>query len=121
MKRNQNYLLIVRWLPVIVWCLIIYFLSSLSTLPGGKQVWWDFVLKKSAHMFEYFILYILVVRAFDKKTPKVFLFAFIFCISYALSDEFHQSFTPGRTPKLMDVGFDSIGSTIAYLKLNEYI
>ena len=30
-------------------------------------------------------------------------------ISYAISDEIHQSFTPGRGPKITDVFIDSLG------------
>ena len=30
-------------------------------------------------------------------------------VGYAVSDEIHQSFTPGRTPRLLDIGIDSLG------------
>jgi len=36
--------------------------------------------------------------------------SFLFCILYALSDEFHQVFVPGRDPKLSDVLVDSAGT-----------
>ena len=30
-------------------------------------------------------------------------------VLYAASDEFHQSFVPGRSPSIVDVGIDSLG------------
>jgi VanZ family protein len=39
-------------------------------------------------------------------------------VIYAVSDEFHQSFTPGREPKLRDVLIDTAGSFLGmYLTL----
>jgi VanZ family protein len=43
----------------------------------------------------------------------------LFGLAFALSDEYHQSFVLGRTAKLMDVGFDSIGMFLAYLRLKQ--
>ena len=40
-----------------------------------------------------------------------------FTVAYAASDEFHQSFTAGRHPSLVDVGIDSVGALIALLAL----
>jgi hypothetical protein len=62
-----------RFLPPILWMLAIYAVSSLSTLPGpqtGEVVWWDFVLKKTAHMIEYAILFYLWQRALNWKKPE---------------------------------------------------
>lgn len=41
------------------------------------------------------------------------LWAILFSILYGASDEFHQSFTPGREPRVRDVFFDTIGSVLA--------
>ncbi len=30
-------------------------------------------------------------------------------VLYAASDEFHQSFVPGRGPSIVDIGIDSLG------------
>ena len=41
--------------------------------------------------------------------------ALLFAILYAISDEFHQSFVPGRHPSWVDVlGFDGGGALIAF-------
>ena len=31
------------------------------------------------------------------------------CLVYAVSDEIHQGFVDGRTPKVLDVGIDTLG------------
>lgn len=109
------------WSPVFAWAALIFTLSSISTLPTAQKIWWDFILKKSAHVFEYAVLYFLILRALQKRTPKTYLIAFIFSLLYALSDEYHQSFTPGRYPKLIDVGFDTLGMGLSYLKIKRLI
>ena len=41
------------------------------------------------------------------------VYAVCFSVFYGLTDEFHQGFTPGREPKIRDVGFDTIGAGFA--------
>lgn len=110
-----------RWAPVFIWASLIFLLSSISSLPSAQKFWWDFVFKKSAHMFEYAVLYFLLLRAFNKKGFKIYSLCFLLSFAYALSDEFHQSFTPGRTPHPMDVGFDTLGITLSHLRIKKII
>lgn len=111
-----------RWAPPIAWAIVIFLLSSFSTLPGPSLVWWDFVLKKTAHMTEFGILFFLIQRSLNWRTSKPRYWpAFLLTVLYALSDEYHQSFTPGRTPLITDVGYDSLGSFLVYLKLTHNI
>ena len=100
---------LLRWTPVFLWAAAIFTVSSFSTLPRAEFIWWDFVLKKTAHMIEYAILYFLVLRALRFKHWLPAIFA---CILYAVSDALLQSFVPGRTSKLTDVGFDTMGMLI---------
>ena len=100
-----------KWGPVIIWAGLIFLVSSIPTLPKTEIIWWDFILKKSAHMIEYGIFYFFLIRALGKRGT---LLAFIMAILYACSDEYHQSFVPGRTATLRDVGFDIIGIIISY-------
>jgi len=62
--------LFVYWGPVVFWCLVIFTLSSIPTLPTVEIIWWDFVLKKSAHITEYAVLYFLVFCAVNKINLK---------------------------------------------------
>jgi VanZ family protein len=104
------------WIPVILWAVLIFYFSS-EALPATSRFYWkDFVVKKTAHVVEYFVFAALLYRAMvnsglNKK--KSGIYTVIFCIAYALTDEYHQSFTPGREPKLRDVVFDTIGASLA--------
>jgi VanZ family protein len=109
------------WLPVALWCGLIFTLSSIPHLTTG---WggWDLLLRKCAHMVEYAILFLLTNRALGGTTAwpskKCLLTALVFAVAYAASDEFHQSFVPGRGPSVMDVGIDSIGALAALIIKN---
>lgn len=102
-----------RWLPVFLWAALIFFLSSLPQQETSKVFAIDFIIKKTAHLLEYAILYFLFYRA---TTGKI-VTSFVLAILYAATDEFHQSFVPGRTSRINDViGFDLVGISIsAYL------
>lgn len=73
----------------------------------------DLLIRKMAHLSEYFILGILVTHILQKRSARpaasrMFL-AIPLGIIYAIGDEWHQSFVPGRTPSAMDVALDTIG------------
>lgn len=110
------------YLPVVTWCGLIFFLSSQSNLPGASTAVLDFVFKKGAHMFVYGVLYWLIFRAVNgEKKNKSFFVPLIFSLIYALTDEFHQSLIPGRTPTVRDLGFDFLGMIVALVKLKGLI
>lgn len=96
-----------------------------STRPTGTAsaiVWTDFVVKKTAHLTEYGILSLLIYRGLINsgvKKGEAAGAAIIASMFYGMSDEWHQSFTPGRMPRVYDVVFDTIGATGAiYLLWN---
>ena len=67
------------------------------------------IIRKLAHFTEYLILGILtynLIKSYNKKT----YIAIIICILYAISDEIHQYFVPGRSCQILDMTIDSIGS-----------
>jgi len=104
------------WLPFILWGIVIFLFSSHPTGIASEIHWQDFVVKKSAHIVEYAILTILLYRALlshDINANKAALIAILFSVLYGATDEFHQSFTPGREPKIRDVAIDALGSFIA--------
>lgn len=98
-----------RWLPVFLWALVIFALSSIEQVTVSQFFIWDFIAKKTAHVTEYTIFYLLLFRA----TKKNFLLSHVLTILYAISDEIHQSFVPGRTAAWYDLGFDLTGANIA--------
>lgn len=76
------------------------------------------------HLFTYAILYVLFYRAMNWERgnkQKNALLPMIFTVAYAVSDELHQTFVPGRTSAFYDIGYDTLGATIAMLKMRRYI
>jgi len=107
-----------------MWGGLIYLLSSQSNLPGFDVGMADYIFKKLSHMTVYAGFYFLLHRAvnMDNKSIKTNWYApFILTFLYASSDEIHQIFTPKRTPSPIDVGFDMIGASIAFLRIYGYI
>jgi VanZ family protein len=98
-------------LKLVVWCLIIFSFSSIPSAKISDTNYIDFVIRKTAHISEFFILYILSYFAFNKNHK----WALLFSIAYAASDEYHQSFTPGRGPSPKDVLIDTIGIILGYI------
>lgn len=127
---------IISWIAVLIWMAFIFYLSHQpakvsSELSSGvvqlvsgmltalfpfmefdiDQL--HFFIRKGAHFFAYFTLGLLVLRAIlIGRNIKVYLigYAFIICVVYAISDEVHQLFIPGRSGELRDVLIDSVGS-----------
>ena len=100
------------WLPVIIYAIIIF---SASSIPGraipGIFEYQDTIF----HFFEYAVLAVLLSRAFKGTVPGVvrgrrFYLVFVFSLLYALSDEAHQFFVPGRTASLYDIAVDALGA-----------
>jgi len=97
-----------------LWAGIIFFLSNQEVLPGFSVSIYDFIFKKTAHMFVYAVLYLLLFRAYKKTssqkiTKKHYLVPIFISLLYALTDEFHQSLVPGRHPTIRDAGYDMLG------------
>lgn len=118
-------LLIVYWLPFIVWAVVIFSFSSIPTVRTSEIHWRDFVVKKTAHIVEFFIFSLLLYRAMvnsNMKTDRLLLVTVIFAaFLYGLTDEYHQSFTPGRGPMLRDVAIDTSGSVLFILSLKHVV
>lgn len=80
----------------------------------------EHMLRKGAHMTEYAILGVLLLlsmrqylRGTEKETEGYrILIAFVIGVLYAVSDEYHQTFVPGRSGEIKDVCIDSVGVVI---------
>lgn len=79
-----------------------------------------FIVRKTAHFSEYFILYLLSYNVFRYyvKNKKYSIYLILFVALYAISDEFHQAFIPGRGPAIRDVLIDTSGGVFAYITMN---
>lgn len=101
-----------RWLPLLIWMALIFIVSHQpkETIPAYGQ--WDLIVKKGGHVIAYGILAILARRAgFRERSALLLTFL------YAVSDEFHQRFVPGRTGTVLDVFIDALGATMSLLLL----
>ena len=84
-------------------------------LPKLEVDVFNHMVRKYAHFFAYMILGILSVNALylnGIKDRKAILYSFIISFLYAVSDEIHQIFVPGRAGQVMDVVIDSLGGII---------
>ena len=101
------------WLPTLAWAILIFSFSSQPTLTTSQIYWQDFVVKKSAHLFVYAVLAVLIYRSLKLSTHCSRLYLLLFTVTitilYAVTDEFHQTFTLGREPTLRDVLIDIAG------------
>jgi len=105
------------WLPVLLWMGVIFVVSSRPRLPCHPNDTVDLVVKKAGHLSEYGALAFLLWRAISKERGWPVLpslgGAFFLSLLYAASDEFHQTFVPGRDGTLTDVGLDALGALLA--------
>ena len=97
------------WAPVLLWAAVIFALSAVPGLSTDLGVW-DTILRKAAHMTEYAILGLLLLRAIGRELP-----ALAVGIGYAITDEIHQHFVTGRHSSPIDVAIDSTGVLIGVL------
>jgi|HubBroStandDraft_3_1064219.scaffolds.fasta_scaffold388786_1 VanZ family protein len=126
------------WVPVLVWMIIIfgasadshsYEHSSRIVIPFLR---WLFphmapvemeqihhLLRKCCHVIEYAIFGFLVFRALShSRTPLPAWSwprvggALLIVLVYAATDEYHQSFVPTRTPRVLDVCIDTAGGAL---------
>lgn len=103
------------WLPVSVYLVLIFVLSSLPEPPleGPEIPFFD----KLLHITEYAVLGFLLIRGLKNSRLRLsdknfVLLAVAFATLYGMSDEFHQHFVPNRYASSGDILFDCIGSII---------
>ncbi|RHV12990.1 VanZ family protein [Clostridium sp. OM05-9] len=134
-------------IPVIIWMVFIFYMSGKtgqeSSGQSGKislfitnllekvrqdspqemqklQDILELVIRKTAHMTEYAILFLLSYLATVKKSMSQSRFynrsiAVLISLLYACSDEMHQLLVPGRSGKMIDVGIDMAGVLIVLI------
>jgi VanZ family protein len=101
------------WLPVVVYCAIIAYLSSQS-YPGSHLPSFVFGFSdKLVHGIEFGILGILLFRAFHHThgTSGSIGLAIVSAVAFGVSDEIHQWFVPHRQADMWDVLADTLGAT----------
>lgn len=106
-----------KFLLLVGWTGFMFFLSHQPHLQSGLSSDLDFILRKLAHITEYAVLSFLFGWCFfDILSKKYFLiFIWLAPLIYAISDEFHQFFIPGRVGSLKDVIIDLIGIFLVFI------
>ena len=103
-----------RFLPLVGVMALIFLLSHIPgrNLPEAAI----FAQDKFCHALAYATLAAAALWAWlpqVKKRPRSALGAILlFCLLYGISDEFHQSFIPGRYSSLADIGADVMGAAL---------
>lgn len=129
---------IIYWLLAAVWMIVIFQFSGKPAQESDTQSLfiikqiniiannfgfkgeilnndWNYFIRKIAHTCEYAVLGILLFLAFSSSgitDKKLLLYTILFCIIYAVTDEIHQVFIPGRAAKVTDVLIDTFGGLI---------
>lgn len=138
---NRNGLTVLfSWIAVFIWLVVIFYLSAqpaadssnlskkvtkviIEIIPLDSEVSTtenliaklEPSIRKLGHFSEYFVLGLLVANALRVSGVfgfKGFIYSLLFCILYAVSDEFHQYFVPGRSTEFSDILMDTIGSVV---------
>ncbi|MBJ7332972.1 MAG: VanZ family protein [Solirubrobacteraceae bacterium] len=100
----------VRFAPALALTGLIFYLSAQPDLSSGIEGW-DFVLRKLGHMTVFGTLFLALWWAM----PRQPVASAAITVLYAVSDEWHQSFTAGRHGTPVDVLIDATGVLIAYV------
>jgi VanZ family protein len=129
-----------NWLPVFIWLGVI-FLGSIDLMSAEHTsrfivpfLRWlkpdispetlasiHFIIRKCAHLGEYAVLALLLLRAaifitnLKRSLAILYLSVWVACLFVAATDEFHQTFVPSRGASATDIVIDSGGAIIGLL------
>ena len=134
---NRNF--IKYWLPLFFWMCLIFWMSTEAFSSPNTFSLIETVLRflvheisskeiglihafirKAGHVIEYFILGLLLFRAFRGASTALWnwrwsLLTVTVVFLWAASDEFHQSFVPMRTASIADTGIDTAGGVLSQI------
>ncbi len=111
---------ILRWLPAFLMMVAIFLFSARPSdnLPPSL---FGQILFKGGHVIGYGMLAMAYWRLFDFQDKKHWL-VWLFAVLYAMTDEYHQSFVPGRHSTLFDVVvYDNAGALISLWLVGQFM
>ncbi len=126
---------IITFILIVLWMILVFYLSNQvanesSQLSGGltrkileavhmldgktteQQAIIETIVRKLAHFFLYIvggILILLHINLYKIIDKRKILTSWIIGTAYAITDELHQLFVPGRSGEIRDVFIDSLG------------
>jgi hypothetical protein len=102
----------ISWTITILIAITIFYISSITSLPGGVQS--TNVRAILYHILAFFgLAFFLLISLTKGKYKSFILLAILIAIIYAITDEIHQLFVPGRHGSISDVITDTIGIIFA--------
>jgi len=103
----------------VAWMALIFFLSSQEKLPTTAGMPPD-IAAIAGHFVAYSVLAIFIRVAIGGLQPgrRADVIAIALATLYGISDEFHQSFVPGRDSSVFDVAIDLLGASAGAIALN---
>lgn len=111
-QSNQSSLRVTEWIVVTVAKVVAPDMDAEKLDGIVKQ--FNNLVRKLAHGGLYFVLGLLLVCAAAKmgimRETQLYALAFLFCLLYSVTDEFHQMFVPGRSGQISDVLIDASGA-----------
>ncbi|MGL4981126.1 MAG: VanZ family protein [Fusobacteriaceae bacterium] len=103
-KHSRFVMVILSYLPINI------------DIDGEHMGMISLIVRKTAHMTEYFLLTLSIYRyLLSIEKERIYIYSGLIAFLYACSDEFHQTFIPGRAGMFRDVLVDSVGIFVALL------
>jgi VanZ family protein len=94
----------------------IFYISSISSFPGPPIKGINFSVIYHITVFFLFSFFLLItLKGESKFRAKHLIWTIVISFLYAISDEIHQLFVPGRFSTMNDVLIDSFGMLLAIL------
>lgn len=106
------------WGPACLLMALIYLFSSFPKNEIADFGAWDLWVKKGGHVAEYAILALAYWRGLTYTRPATWRLAALavgMAVAYAITDEVHQSFVPGRLATPTDVVIDAVGASLGII------
>jgi len=102
----------VAWGPAALWAAVLFLLSASPDVPGVTWLPWS---DKVGHLGLYAALGVALAWGRTRSGALPHAVPLALGVAWALSDEWHQSFVPGRDASLGDLVADALGLLTGYL------
>ena len=107
------------WTATLLWMGLVFAIGSSLALSMRHGDMLLLSVRKSIHLTEYAVLGWLLWRSATTRNWQsrvaTVAFAMAMAIAFAGLDEWHQTFIPGRSGRLLDVGIDTVGAAVGLL------
>jgi VanZ family protein len=113
-----------RWGPALLMMAAIFGFSSIPSSEMLNFGLLDYIIKKGGHALGYGLLGLSFLRGLKGGQPRLetrwYYIAWGMAVLFSATDEFHQSFVPGRHPAITDVIIDAVGAALALFLASRY-